>query len=284
MPRGAKKKYSRSGRKNKRASRTRARQQRVRARRLGPLRGLVTKTAFPTSAYATLRYTARREITATGATLNSISYRANSLFDPNPNTVISGEGEGSALGLGGGHQPRGFDQYMSVYGRARVVSARISVKVLFENYAGPTIRNSAGGPVVQAIETEGKGNVPASCPVVLTLTKDTDTWSTRTAAEQMELPGTVWKFLTPNATSPCELRMSANMKEMFGPGYVPLEKIACTASANPDRMAFFHFAAARVNDDVSGFENRDIKLVAYFKIDYDVVFDNKNEYAASGTG
>lgn len=247
------------------------------ARGMVPVPRPVSKTAFPDFTNTTLRYTARRELAPAGTTLQGFSYKVNGLYDPNP-LWSSGEGEGNgatATGLLGGHQPRGFDQYMAVYGRYRVKNCRAIYKVVYEGYSGPSMELPNGhmgqNPGVPS------GHMPALSAVVVMLEKDTDGFVPRTATEQMERPGCNWKFMTPN-DGVQTMTMSANINQLMGPGAVDPDKLTGTSASNPESNAFFHLSVARCSDD---YPTSVVRVVVYVKFEFDVTFDRKVDYASS---
>lgn len=78
---------------------------------------------------ATLRYAEEIDLDANAGSYDSYTFSANGLFDPN----ITGTG----------HQPKGFDQLMTLYGRFYVTRSRIKVT--------PKFLGSAGNPSWMAI-------------------------------------------------------------------------------------------------------------------------------------
>ena len=78
-------------------------------------RGLLAK-ALPKYMDVTLRYFESITIDAAGGAAASHLFRANSLYDPNFTST--------------GHQPLGFDQWMSLYSKGVVLNSKIVVKAL----------------------------------------------------------------------------------------------------------------------------------------------------------
>ena len=150
------------------------------------------------------------------------------------------------------------------------------VKCVYEGYNGPTLE-MGNGHMSQVQGAAGAGYVPALSGVVLLLNTDTGAQGDRTAVKQMERAGTLWKFLTPN-DGVQTLKMSCNLKKLFGTGPVDTDKISHNANHNPEQMGFFHFSAARTSDD---YPTSTVRIVCYFKIEYDCVFDQKIDYTDS---
>lgn len=71
------------------------------------------KAAFPRTFMARLKYFDQVSLNPTvGSNVSTYSYKCNDVFDPDAQL--------------GGHQPMGFDQYMAIYGRFRVVASKCS--------------------------------------------------------------------------------------------------------------------------------------------------------------
>lgn len=70
------------------------------------------KSPLPNTFKTTLRYNEITKLAATGANTDKYILRTNSLFDPDYSF--------------GGHQPRGFDQIMQMYGRYTVIGAKLT--------------------------------------------------------------------------------------------------------------------------------------------------------------
>lgn len=111
----------------KRSYKPRPRRRRKRRSKIGFRRACV-----PNKMVAKLRYASVHDLTWGSVTeYSDYVFRANSLYDPDL--------------TGGGHQPRGFDQYMSMYDHYTVVGSKITVT--FSNESD----TSASNPIVCAI-------------------------------------------------------------------------------------------------------------------------------------
>ena len=44
----------------------------------------------------------------------------------------------------GGHQPRGFDDFMGIYGKFTVLGSKCTAQFMYEAYDGPSLISAAG--------------------------------------------------------------------------------------------------------------------------------------------
>ena len=84
------------------------------------------KLGFPQQIKTTLRYAMRTEFALTNDQTFVCKLRANDLRDPEV-----------ALG---GHQPRGFDDFMNIYDKFTVTGSKISASFMYEGYTGPSVK------------------------------------------------------------------------------------------------------------------------------------------------
>ena len=89
----------------------------------------------------TLRYVDRLEIDVSSAsTVTKVAYSANGLYDPYIPT--------------GGHQPRGFDNYMKLYKTYTCIASKINVTTHYLGGFGPVVGGTAGvPPLIQTTNT-----------------------------------------------------------------------------------------------------------------------------------
>ena len=116
MPRSTKSVYDSKGRRK-----PRWRKRRQNPRKILPLAG------FPKQKLVKLRYVQELEIvTPTSGLSNSVPFVANGAYDPYYPI--------------GGHQPKGFDQWMAVYSHFNVLGSKIYGNVLSFNSLGAAVR------------------------------------------------------------------------------------------------------------------------------------------------
>ena len=84
------------------------------------------KLGFPQQIKTTLRYAMRTEFALPTNGTYTCKLRANDLFDPE-----------FALG---GHQPRGFDDFMNIYDKFTVTGSKITASFMYEGYTGPSVK------------------------------------------------------------------------------------------------------------------------------------------------
>ncbi|HIA02129.1 MAG TPA: hypothetical protein EYN66_09490, partial [Myxococcales bacterium] len=120
------------------------------------------------------------EFKPTGTAVLQYRFRANGMFDPQVPL--------------GGHQPRGFDEFMDAYDMFTVLGSKISVSWMYEGYNGPSLVTALGN-LNQSINTSNDTAVPALTPIAVGLHKGVETLSSGPAETQIEKDRTVWTFL-----------------------------------------------------------------------------------------
>lgn len=223
------------------------------------------KMAFPTSMKTQLRFAQRLELQPTSTALTYHAFRANNLHDPQ-----------YALG---GHQPRGFDQFMEVYKTYTVTGAKISCTFMYEGYDGPS--TTSGLPYNTLVKQFGYDSatvdVPALTPIVVGIERATDVLVGGDADNQMERDKNKWSFLThTNGTQ--VVTQYANVKDTFGKAFaVGSEGYTGTASSGPDEEILFNIWAGRTADQTG----TTTRVVCYMVITYDAVFTEPKQLGAS---
>jgi len=212
------------------------------------------KLAFPQVMKTTLRYVERVDFVPTTTGVHQYQFRANDLRDPNK--------------TGTGHSPRGFDEFMEIYGTFTVTAAKISVTWMYEGYNGPSEINPAGN-LIQRTDTATAGNTPALTPMVCGIHKGLDILTAGTAESQMEKDRTAWTFINSQSGSKTQ-RMSLKVSDFYGKGnLVGAEGYTGTKALSPTESVFFELWCGRVSND---YASETTKVVAYATIEFDAVF------------
>jgi hypothetical protein len=165
-----------------------------------------TKLALPQSMRTKLRYVEQVEFKPTGQNAIQSSYRANGLFDP-------------SIALGG-HQPRGFDEFMAICSTFTVVGSTCSVNFMYEGYDGPSQSGGVPSGLISSTGYDGSNVVPALSPVIVGIHKGVDVLAAGSAPEQMEKDRTQWKVMTPSG-GPVTMSSSLMTKDFFGKKFLP---------------------------------------------------------------
>jgi hypothetical protein len=116
------------------------------------------KIGFPQQMRTKLRYSTRIEFIPTGTSVLSKTFLANGMYDPDVSL--------------GGHQPRGFDEFMKTYQTFTVKGSRVSCTFMYEGYNGPT-KVSTTGNLIQSITDGMTDQTAAASPVVCGMQKST---------------------------------------------------------------------------------------------------------------
>jgi hypothetical protein len=173
-----------------------------------------------------LRYSTRAQFTPTGTTVQQFQLRGNGLFDPQV-----------ALG---GHQPRGFDEFMKTYDMYTVHGSKCSGSFMYEGYLGPA-KVSTTGNRIQSITDGMTDQTPALTPVVCGLHKGVETLSTGTSEDQIEKDRTVWSFIN-GQQGHKTLSTSMKVSDFYGKGALTgSEGYTGTAGTDPDNEVFYEF-------------------------------------------
>lgn len=170
------------------------------------------KLAFPNKMRASLRYcdSINLDLTSIASDMGgqgvtndivSHSFRVNGCFDPDMAV--------------GGHQPRGFDEYMNIYERFTVVSSKLTVQFMYEGYAGPATQDITGG-LVQSVKTSNV--TPSVDPIVVGTHLGVDAMEAGSASNAMEQGTTTWAYLIPN-TPVRRLSRKFGAAKHFGSGF-----------------------------------------------------------------
>lgn len=187
---------------------TRRKRYRRRRRRYRKKKLSLQKSPVPTKMFTKLKYVEGFTIDPVGPTTAVQVYSANGCYDPN----ISG----------GGHQPRGFDQLMTMYGHYVVLGAKLTVSIAPHDNLGPV----AVGVTTLA------GNT------VFTNKND-----------YLESPNTIWRTQGLSASnSTTVLTKYFSTKKFLGRSNVLSDsQLKGSSAGNPEEQAFFHVWAAGID-------------------------------------
>lgn len=189
-----------------------ARRKRPYKKRYFTNRQRLTQTLQPNRMLVKLRFAINdgdsHVMTSTTGSVTDYTYRANGMYDP--------------YASAGGAQPRGYDQYMSLYRNFTVIGSKIHV----------TFFHSQTGTVN-----------PVKCAIIL----NDATTSISGTAQIGESPRSINKMLLGDS-GPITLRKGFSAKKFFGIKN-PLDEddLSGTASADPAQAANFHICAFAPN-------------------------------------
>lgn len=145
------------------------------------------KLAFPSNIRTTLRYSERQPFLLSSLTPSVTEFAVNNLRDPNYTGV--------------GHQPRGFDEYMDLYGSYTVHGATISYHCTYTySNSAPTFQGTAPqGP--SNSHTATAGEIPACPAVVIGIHKGTSVLAGTTVQDFTEQDKVRWTILNGQSSS-----------------------------------------------------------------------------------
>jgi len=209
---------------------------------------------FPQSQRTTLRYCTpiTFDLTGEGTGIKQFQFRANGMFDPDVGQ--------------GGHQPRGFDEYMSIYNTFTVLGCSISVNWVFQGYQGPTTIDPSANALYQ---TSGPDTLtPAACPVIVGIHKGLEILAAGAVQTQMEKDRTSWVVLLP--TGPSKTQTS----KLLVSDFYGKQKLVGSAgftgdkTQDPSEQVYFEIFAGRATQITGGATS----VTGYCTLQYDAVF------------
>lgn len=221
------------------------------------------KVGFPQQIKTKLRYSTRVEFTPNTTSVQQFQLKANGMFDPQ--VAI------------GGHQPRGFDEFMDAYTMFTVLGSKISTSWMYEGYSGPSLVTALGN-LNQQINTVTSSAIPALTPVCCGLHKGVESLTSGTVETQIEKDRTVWTFVN-SQHGHKTLATSMHVSDFFGKSALTgSEGYTGSDSADPDNVVFYELWCGRVSND---YPQDNVKIVCYATIEYDAVFSQPKTLNAS---
>lgn len=249
----------------RRPKRTRALRKTQRGRVNALVRVPRNKLAFPQRMQTQLRYVDRQEFNLSGgAAVAPVYWKANGLFDP--------------YYASGGHQPRGFDQFMEQYQMFTCTGAKIAVNWVYLGYDGPATTGPTVGALVKTTGTTTDENeMMAQTGVVVGVHKGTEFLTAGQAEEQMEKDKTSWKVMTPQSGS-VTTGTALKVREWYGDFSIGAADYSGSDSADPRNELYFAVWAGKTSDNNVSTVT---KVIAYVTITYDVTFTEPKALVAS---
>ena len=219
------------------------------------------KMGFPQEMRASLRYVDSLDFVPTSHTTVRQTFLANGLYDPHTST--------------GGHQPRGFDEFMAIYNKFTVKSSKISVTFTYEGYNGPYGSTATGAPS-QLIGTVAPA--PAACPPAVGIVRASGELSTSgTVSDQQEIDKAKWVTITPQGEAKT-VSTSTSPRAWFGKDFlVGSDGYTGTDSTDPTNLCYYHILMGLQHNEYS----QNVKLRANVCITYDAVFTEPKPLAQS---
>jgi len=213
------------------------------------------KLAFPQSIATKLRYVEKIDMGSLSNQNVSINqFIANGAYDPNFTGV--------------GHQPRGFDQFMTGYETYTVTGSKMSVNFVYDAYQGPS-SEALAGQMIQPGATDAADSLNAASAVICGVHKGMVALEAGTNEDQMEKERTQWKVMTPNG-APVTLSTNLAVKDFFGVQGTPVGQDGYTgsAAANPTNKCYYMVWVGRTNP----YNQAICRVQAYVTIEYDITF------------
>lgn len=192
------------------------------------LPSLSSNSVLPNKLKRTLRYSSKFTINSNIGQAGTYVFRANSCYDPDLSGV--------------GHQPRGFDQLISMYDHYQVIGSKITIATVQPNISG----------------------------VVGIALKDSDSVSTD-YEDYMETrgPNSVYGLISTNGEH-VGLDLSYSQSKFFGTGELD-DKYQGSASQNPPDGAYFHVWNSAITDTAT------MNCSYIVNVDYIVMFTEPDQ-------
>jgi len=211
----------------------------------------------------TLRYVVTKAVDPGNATAHGFSIRANGMYDPDYSL--------------GGQQPRGFDQYMALYEKFTVTSAKLSVTFCFRGYHGPSPgQTDLLGEPLQKVEAEDS-EVGAPSSVICLVQKAVNENISQTIYQFQEHDRTKWVTITPGGEAKT-VSTSLTVREFFGKDFlVGSDGYTGTAAADPTNPVFFHIMAGRNSDSADKAQ----QIMCNCVVEYKCTFTEPKQLAQS---
>jgi len=222
------------------------------------------KLGFPQQIKTTLRYAFRTEFALNNENAVVTQIRANDLYDPEV-----------ALG---GHQPRGFDDFMKIYDKFTVTGSKCSAAFTYEGYYGPTMTGLIGNLIQNTAPLPSSAEVPALPPVTCGVFKSTESMGVDTAQVQIEKDRQRWTYLTPHSGAKT-IKQKLLCSDFFGKEtLIGSDGYSGDETKSPSNQILWEVWAAR-NDD--NYHMGAVRVSAYVVVEYDCVFTEPKILAAS---
>ena len=182
----------------------RKRTTRKRVKRRGKKKLRITSNPVPNTKLVKLRYCDYYTVDpGAGSSLAGvIEFRANDMRDPDKTGV--------------GHQPMGFDQWMTFYNHFRVIGSKITVKFFPDS----------------------------SADIVAGIYLDDDVTSETSLVKLTEQKKCNWKTLVAGGTSTAKVSMNYSAKKFFGKVQAQQSPQMGSETASPSELSFFRVFAA----------------------------------------
>lgn len=221
---------------------------------------------FPQSMKTKLRYVERIDSNIDGTTVKLFGFRGNGLYDPFIPV--------------GGHQPRGFDDFMKIYDKFTVVGSTCTSQFMYEGYDGPSAVASTGN-LLKTFVVDNSGNAAALSPIACGIHKSVDTMTPGAVATQIEKDRTRWGYITPQGGNICTLKMKGTTKEFSGKQFtVGAEGFTGNDTSDPTEQWQWTVWMGRCSDEYDSTAEV-TKVVALVTMEYDVVFTEPKTLTAS---
>ncbi len=213
------------------------------------------KIGFPQSMRTTLRLTHTAVFQPSGTTIVAESIQANGLYQP----VV-----------GVAKKPRGFDQFMAIYGNYTVLGTKCRVRFMYAGYDGPATTEASSDELIKTSLVGDIDDSKAALPVACGIRKGTQILGTVNTEDIFERERTKGLYMTPQEGSRT-VSMTASTGEFFK-NYttVSTEGYSGSASANPAIPVYLEPWASRpvnVDDAVT-------QVIAFIELEFDTVFSN----------
>lgn len=214
------------------------------------------KIGFPQSMRTTLRLTHTAVFQPSSTVVVAESIQANGLFKP-------------FVGLD--KKPRGFDQFMSLYGNYTVLGTKCHVRFMYAGYDGPATTEQATDELIKSnLGSAGIDDAKAALPVACGIRKGTEVLGVVNTEDVFERERTKGMYITPQEGART-VSMTASSGEFFK-NYttVSTEGYSGSALANPAIPVFIEPWVSRpvnVDDAVT-------QVIAFIELEFDTVFTN----------
>lgn len=244
-----------------------AKGKRKRSNALSIMRVPAGKVGFPQGMRTKLRMVHTQTFEPSGVIVSAEPIQANGLFQP----IASAPSK----------KPRGFDQFMAIYGDYTVLGCKATVRYMYEGYHGPATTTAGTDELLQTvIVPSGQADALACVPVACGLRKGTSVLGTVSSDDVIERERVNTRFITSQEGSKT-INISVGTGEFYK-NYttVSAEGYTGSASSNPVIPVFIEPWVAR---PVIGYDDSDTRVLAVIELEFDTVFTNPHPLQVPGS-